>query len=84
MKSITIHNMDNALTVAIRRRANQDGTSLNKTIKRLLSVAVGIKGKGSPAEGDFRKFCGVWNDKEADEFATRSKGFERVDSADWE
>lgn len=83
MKSITIHNMDNALTVAIRRRANQDGTSLNKTIKRLLSVAVGIKGKGSSAEGDFRKFCGVWNNKEADEFATRLKDFERVDSADW-
>jgi len=84
MKSITIHNLDNSLAAVIRRRAQHDGTSLNRTIKRLLATAVGLKGERPALRGDFGRFCGVWSDKDAGEFSAAIKSFERFDVSDWE
>lgn len=81
--NITIHNLENSLANILRRRAKQDGISLNQTIKRLLAAAVGLRGKKAPRAGDFRRFCGVWGDKEANEFSAALKDFERLNAEDW-
>jgi hypothetical protein len=84
MKSITVHNLDDSLAAVLRHKARQDGSSLNRTIKRLLALAVGLKGEKPVARGDFKRFCGAWNGKEALEFSAAMKSFERFDKADWQ
>lgn len=42
MKSITIHGLDEPLWAMLKSVADAEGTSLNKTIKRLLEKALGI------------------------------------------
>ncbi|NQU64649.1 MAG: hypothetical protein HQ517_10260 [SAR324 cluster bacterium] len=45
MKSISIHGLDDVLDEMIKEKARKQGNSLNKTIKRLLEEAIGIKPK---------------------------------------
>ena len=47
MKSITIHNLEDRLVAMIERIADQEGNSLNKTIKGLLASALGLDPKGN-------------------------------------
>ena len=84
MKSITIHGLDDELDREIREKAKNQGTSLNKTIKKLLMKALGIK---SPKEQDHRSeymdLFGVWSDKDYREFLESTEDFNAVDPGDW-
>lgn len=81
MKSITIHNLDNTLAKLLKEEADQNETSLNQTIKRLLQQSLGVSKQLK--KHDFSEFRGVWNRKEFDEFENSIKDFERIDSQDW-
>lgn len=81
MKSITIHNLDDTLAKLLRERADQNDTSLNQTIKKLLQQSLGISKQ--PKKQDFSEFSGVWSQEEFDEFEHSIKDFERIDSRDW-
>ena len=43
MKSITIHGVDKQLTDLIKSKAESEGLSINKTIKKLLETSLGVK-----------------------------------------
>lgn len=83
MKSITIHNLDTELARHIEMEARTQGLSLNKTIKDLLSKALGLTHR-KQKKNDFSKFVGTMSAKEADMLnAYIEKEFEKIDEEDW-
>ncbi len=85
MKSITIHNLDDALQALITERAQAEGLSLNKTIKKLLSQALGLdpNDNGDP-KADFTEFSSLWSKADCKQFEERTKEFRQVDAQDWQ
>jgi len=84
MKSITIHNLDDALAETLARTAETQGTSMNAAIKRILSEALGVGGgEGDPKKG-YLRFARLWTEEDLAEFREAAETFEKVDPADWE
>jgi hypothetical protein len=84
VKSITIHDLDEQLADLIRRKARADGTSLNRTIKKLLEQAVGMRPREEGLHTEaFAEFCGVWSEAELRELDESLASFEVVDEGDW-
>ncbi|MFH0919956.1 MAG: hypothetical protein V1913_06300 [Fibrobacterota bacterium] len=82
MKTISLHGIDNALNDHIREHATAMGLSVNKTVKSLLEKSLGMA-KETGQKGLFDDLCGVWSKKEEQEFRKKTKGFEKIDPADW-
>ncbi len=85
MKSITVHGIDELTSRKLTLASEKMGLSLNKTIKRLLQEALGIK----PAElslhrDDFKEFCGIWDNKEYTDFKGETESLRRINARDWE
>lgn len=84
MKSITIHGLDEPLYELIKEQAKTQGTSLNKTTKRLLAESLGVE--PSPKDDhqkDFMDLFGVWSEAEAKEFARSAQDFEKIEPKEW-
>lgn len=84
MKAITLRDLPPAVEKAVTERAAKDGTSLNKTVIRMLEEVAG----SSPdhklkLNHDFDKFAGTWTDEEADEFDRKVAHFEEIDWEMW-
>jgi hypothetical protein len=85
MKSITIHGLTDQLDRLIRKRAKKHGTSLNKTIKRLLEESFGInKQQKSDHREDFMDLFGIWDKAEKKKFNDRIKDFDTIDEVEWQ
>jgi hypothetical protein len=85
MKSITIHGMDTKLYERIKEKAERQGLSLNKTIKKLLEKSLGIKEKQTnDRKKDFMEFCGVWSQSDADTFSETIEDLGKIDPKDWQ
>ncbi len=85
MKSITIHGLDETLDKLIRKRAKKQGSSLNKTIKRLLEESLGFHRKqNSDHRDDFLDLFGVWTKRESEQFMSQIKDLEKIDKEDWQ
>lgn len=84
MKSISIHKIEEQLMNKIHQRATEKGLSLNKTIKFLLREALGLE-QPSLVERrqSFEQFCGLWSEKDHEEFEQRTLEFSRIDQEDW-
>ncbi|MGD2246059.1 MAG: hypothetical protein PVI11_05885 [Candidatus Aminicenantes bacterium] len=84
MKSMTIHGLDDKLDKEIRKEAKSQGISLNKTIKRLLTKALGLKPPTEPNyREEFQDLFGVWSEEEYKEFTESMEDFEIVDHREW-
>ena len=84
MKSITIHGLDDILSEALKMKAKEEGLSLNKTIKKLLEQAFGIKRHGKDKfRKHFNELCGVWSKEDVKEFKNKTKDFEKINQEDW-
>jgi hypothetical protein len=84
MKSITIHGLDEPLWKMIKAKSKYEGLSMNRTIKKILETAFGIKPKISQErEKEFKEFCGIWSKADASEFKKAVKDFEIVNKEDW-
>ena len=84
MKSISIHGIDKPLAEMIKSKAESEGLSINKTIKRLLEEALGIKPRDRNSNRDeFAKFCGVWSKDDLENFEKRTKTLQEIDPGDW-
>ena len=81
MKSITLHNIDPTLYNNIKKIAQNNDTSLNKTIKKLLKDSLGLTLKTKYA--DFSYFSGKWNQTDQKEFAKTQKMFQTRNKSDW-
>ena len=82
MKSITIHNLDDSLDALIREKAKHQGSSLNKTIKRILKESLGVS-EDCSRKADFIEFSGTWSKKDEAAFRKQTQDLEKVDIKDW-
>lgn len=84
MKSITIHGLDDLQYELIRKKAQSQGLSLNKTIKKLLDDSLGIKSPDTyNRKKDFQEFMGLWSKSDVNKFNTSVKDFETINDEDW-
>lgn len=84
MKSITIHGLDEKTSEKLSDLAIEKGLSLNKTIKLLLSKALGLKDQVYQNKvEDFKQFSGVWSKKEHNNFNKSTEEFSKIDMNDW-
>jgi len=84
MKSITIHDLDDDLDRRIRALAMEKGLSLNKTIKFVLRMALGLEGGCQKARLDqFQDLFGAWSSSDFQAFQEQTADFSEVDPADW-
>lgn len=84
MKSLTIHGVDDQLAARLEQVAEAGGTSMNRTIKRLLEEALGMKPKPQGHNREqFEAFLGVWSAKSAEEFRAATADLAAVDDGDW-
>lgn len=85
MKSITIHGVDEPLSNLIRSKAQSEGLSINKTVKKLLEESLGVKPFAEGKHrGDFEEFSGIWSDSELTEFEEKTRDFQTVNPKDWQ
>jgi len=69
MKSITIHGIDQPLADLIQSKARDEGLSVNKTVKKLLEEALGVKSRPKNSNRDhFEEFYGIWSKADQTEF----------------
>jgi len=83
MGSLSIHGLDPEIEAKLRRLARDEGRSLNKTIKRILTEALGGS-RRDEKRAYFERFHGKWSEAETDAFLTAIEPLSRVDAEDWE
>lgn len=85
MKSMTIHGIDKQLEELIKSKAKSEGLSINKTIKKLLETALGIKPQPSRKNLDeFKEFRGVWSSEDLKVFEEKTADLRTTDKDDWQ
>jgi predicted DNA-binding ribbon-helix-helix protein len=84
MKSITIHGLEEPLWSLIKSKAELEGLSLNKTIKKLLEKSLGIsRPEENNRKNEFKQFLGCWSKTDLDEFNTAISDIEQINPKDW-
>ena len=84
MKSITIHGIDDITSQQLQNTAEKLGLSLNKTIKKIIQEALGIKPTEiSSKRNEFEEFCGVWTRKDLQEFKEAVKPLRQINPEEW-
>lgn len=69
MKAVTLRNLPPELARIIRRKASEEGVSVNKAVIRLLEESLGMGGKkGKPIHHDLDALAGSWTEEEASAF----------------
>ena len=85
MKSITIHGIDDPLAKLIKSKAQSEGLSINKTVKKLLEESLGVKPRNKGINrSDFEEFFGIWSELERIEFEDRTDELRNVNYEDWQ
>ncbi|HEX3047543.1 MAG TPA: hypothetical protein VHY08_22520 [Bacillota bacterium] len=79
MKSITIYGLEPYLEQKITERAQKEGISINKAIKKILEEALlGPEQKNIDHRDDFMDLFAVWTKEEEEEFNQKIHVFETV------
>jgi len=85
MKSVTIHGIDDPLAKLIKSKAQSEGLSINKTVKKLLEESLGVKPRNKGINrSDFEEFFGIWSESERIEFEDRTDELRNVNYEDWQ
>ena len=84
MKSITIHGIDKQLADLIKSKAESEGLSINKTVKKILETSLGVKPSIEKKNWhEFKEFCGLWTKADLDEFEEKTADLRKIDKRDW-
>ena len=85
MSALTLHTIDDSLAFALRRHADELGTSLNQAAKALLAGALGLTASKSRRSPGFLKFAGSISRKDAKSMMTfvNNAEFSKVSAEDW-
>jgi hypothetical protein len=84
MKSITIHGVDKETEKLIKKRANSEGTSVNKVVKGLLAKALGLDKYKQDNREEFLDLCGIWTKDDENQFFEAIKDLEQIHPEDWQ
>jgi len=86
MASMSIRGLDEAALARLKSQAEQEGSSLNSLVLRLLQDA----DTATPPGGALRKFddldalAGTWSEEEAQAFERQTAAFAELDPALWQ
>ena len=81
MKSITLHGVDKQLAELIESKAESEGLSINKTIKKMLETSQGVKPQDDKKNSkDFEELCGLWTKDDLDEFKNTCKTINKLNA----
>ncbi|MFA5878868.1 MAG: hypothetical protein WC860_01695 [Candidatus Margulisiibacteriota bacterium] len=83
MKSVTIHGMEDNIYFLVKKKAQELGLSLNKTIQALITESLGIQKKKVDHKENFLEFYGCWNKNEETEFLKTQADLRKIDAEDW-
>lgn len=85
MSALTLHTIDDNLASALRRHADELGTSLNQAAKALLADALGLTTPERKPLPGFMKFAGSIPSKEAKAMMSfvNNADFSKVSAEDW-
>jgi hypothetical protein len=84
MKSMTIHNIDDQLEELLTDKSKELGLSMNKTIKYLLRVSLGLdQCSEEKKKARFEDLFGCWTDEDLREFNENTKVFSEIDEDEW-
>ena len=85
MKQLTIRGFDPELEIRLRRLADQDHLSLNKTVLRLLRQATGlnVEQQHNRVGDSLDAFIGSWSREEEREFLKTIQTTEEIEAAFW-
>lgn len=85
MSTITIRALDKKVEKLLRAKAKSTGKSLNQTLKELLANSVGVveNSENDNQHSDFAEFCGVWDQKQYNDFHTAIADLDQVDPEEW-
>jgi len=85
MKSITLHNIDDAVYFKIKQLAQEQKKSLNKTIKGIIRQFLGYPSSTKTVyhHDDFKEFLGAWSKKETQLFNKTIQKERTIDPQDW-
>lgn len=85
MKAVTLRNLAPELARIIRRKAEENRTSLNRAVISLLEESVGIRGKkkDKPLHHDLDALAGSWTREEASAFEKALARQRAIDADLW-
>ncbi len=84
MKAITLRNFPPDLGRRLERKAKEQGSSMNKTVIRILEAALGTSRKGNAKlHHDLDHLAGSWSEDEAREFDEDLAAQRKIDPELW-
>jgi hypothetical protein len=84
MASMSIRGLDDQTLARLKSQAEQEGSSLNSLVLRLLQGAgAGIQPSALKKFDDLDALAGTWSDKEAHAFERNTAAFAEVDATLW-
>ena len=82
MKAITLRNLPPEVARFVRKKAQADKTSLNKTVIGMLEEAAGVDPKPRKRR-DLSRWAGTWSTEEADAFDQALAEQRKIDPEIW-
>jgi len=83
LSSITIHNLDEDLEKMIKKKAEKEHLSLNKTIKLLLKKSLGLENNTVNHKNDFIDIFKSWSNEDLINFKQKTKDLDEINPEDW-
>jgi hypothetical protein len=83
MTAITLRNIPSKLEELIRKRADRDGLSLNRTVLRMLEEVAGHRPPARVPVDDLDALAGTWSRDEAVAFDAALADQRRIDPDVW-
>jgi len=76
--------LEDSVTEALKKRAKQEGTSVNAVVAMIIKEQLGLKKKPrTTIHHDLDKLAGTWSDRDYLEFKKKTADFEKVDEGMW-
>jgi hypothetical protein len=84
MQSITIHGLEERLAKELKKIAQHEKQSLNKTVKKVIEKGLGLEKGKKGHRTDFLDLFGVWNHMDEEAFSRSTAEFETIFAEDWQ
>ncbi len=84
MKTLSLRGIEDELADALKKKAQQTGTSINKTVLKLIRESIGLeKKKLTRVYHDLDQLAGTWTKKDEREFKKKTEFFHKIDEEIW-
>lgn len=86
MGSITLHNLEDSLYALLKQKARKENKSMNRTIKELLALSMGLEEKADKKRKKkdvYDELCGTMSPEELVKMEEAEEEFEVIEDKDW-